>query len=284
MIRITKKPAKHPDVLYGQGDRIGTCKLAGETADLIKLFATNPERFDGTGKPAFPVDAKIYGHPDLKKALKTAQNGKCCFCEAKIPHICPGDVEHFRPKRAYLQGDGYETQKPGYYWLSYDWDNLLFCCEQCNRRDKANLFPLQDDATRAKSPDADLNAETPLFIHPVDEDPAQFITFHEEVAAPINADDQRAKWTIETLQLNEDTPDGKLDRRKEFLAKLKSIHQLASLPLDHPDIPNEPVLTARQQMLDALESTKQYTNMARANFAHRITWQPTTSRLASPET
>lgn len=272
MIQITNKAATHPEVLYGKGEQIGTCKLVGETTKLEELYISNPEQFDGTGDKNFSVKSDIYGHPDIKAALKIAQEGKCCFCEAKVPHICPGDVEHFRPKRAYSQGAGHATQKPGYFWLTYNWDNLLFCCEQCNRRDKANLFPLQDDAVRVKSSAEDLSAETPLFIHPVSEDPAQFITFNEEVAAPVTAGDQRAKWTIETLQLNEDTPDGKMDRRKEFLAKLKSIHRLASLPLGHPDIPEASVLTARQQMSDALGPKKQYTNMARANFAHRITW------------
>jgi uncharacterized protein (TIGR02646 family) len=272
MIQITNKPAVHPEILYGQGELKGTCKLVGETAKLEKLFISNLEQFDGTSKTTFKVDSKIYGHPDLKAQLKLAQHGKCCFCEAKVAHICPGDVEHFRPKRGYLQAAGEEMQKPGYYWLTYNWDNLLFCCEQCNRRDKANYFPIAAPASRAKKAADDLAAEQAIFIHPVSENPADFITFNEEVAAPVAAGDHRAEWTIETLQLNEDTPDGKMDIRREYFATLTRSFKVGSLKLEDYPALKEHILDARDHLKAALEPDKKYAGMAQANFASRITW------------
>lgn len=273
MIRITKKPEQHPPVEYAKGPKAGSCKLTEATNDLNDLFQTNPELFDGSQKsPTFSVDNGLYGHPDLKKALKDSQDAKCCFCEAKVVHICPGDVEHFRPKRGYDQGDGNGLQKHGYYWLSYDWDNLLFCCNQCNRRDKANLFPLLDDANRARSPADDLDAEIPLFIHPIKEDPTDYITFHEEVAAPVTAGEPRAIATIETLQLNENIPDGKRERRKKAFDTVATLMRFAPLPIPNPYLPDEDILDARHKVELALKPESQYAGMLQANFAHRITW------------
>ncbi len=84
------------------------------------------------------IKSDIYAAPDVKQTLKDMQHGKCCFCESKITHIAYGDVEHFRPKKAVLQ-DG-QLERPGYYWLAYTWENLLFSCELCNRREKGAWF------------------------------------------------------------------------------------------------------------------------------------------------
>ncbi len=273
MIQITNKPATHPEILYGQGEQKGTCKLIGETAKLEELYISNPGKFDGTEKPSFKVDSKIYGHPDIKAQLKLAQHGKCCFCEAKVAHICPGDVEHFRPKRGYVQDEDQGLQQPGYYWLSYSWENLLFCCEQCNRRDKGNLFPLLTPESRAETSAHDLAVEDPVFIHPVDDDPEVHITFNQEVAAPVDQHDQRAVWTIKNLQLNEDTPDGKMDIRREYFATLTRSFELGSLKLEnHPGVEHL-IVDARNHLEAALEPERKYAGMARANFAGKLPWK-----------
>jgi uncharacterized protein (TIGR02646 family) len=285
MIQITKKLTTSPIINYSQGAKKGTCKLAGETTRLENLYLSNPEQFDGSGDASFKVYSKLYGHPDIKEQLIAAQDAKCCFCEAKVIHTCPGDVEHFRPKRGFSQSADRAIQKPGYYWLTYNWDNLLFCCIQCNRRDKANLFPLQDEASRATSPADDLTAEQPLFIHPVQDNPADYITFHQEVVAPVTTGNQRAITTIESLQLNENIPDGKMDRRRTLLNNLNLFYRFAKLTLGNGVVPDEDIIDARREIENSMLAKRQYAGMARANFAHRITWtSPTTPKPAYPGT
>jgi uncharacterized protein (TIGR02646 family) len=72
----------------------------------------------------FEFKASVYGAKSVKKTLLTAQHGKCAFCESKFEHVAFGDVEHFRPKGGWIQTDGDQLTRPGYYWLAYEWSNL----------------------------------------------------------------------------------------------------------------------------------------------------------------
>lgn len=102
-----------------------------------------------SGEEALSFDRTVYAAPEVKQALCDDQHGKCAFCESLVRHVAYGDVEHFRPKAAYRADSGHPLRRPGYYWLAYDWSNLVFACELCNRRHKANLFPLADETRRA---------------------------------------------------------------------------------------------------------------------------------------
>jgi uncharacterized protein (TIGR02646 family) len=59
---------------------------------------------------------------------------KCAYCE----RLEKADIEHYRPKKSVKD----ETHD-GYYWLCYEWTNLLPSCVKCNR-DGAKLthFPI----------------------------------------------------------------------------------------------------------------------------------------------
>jgi uncharacterized protein (TIGR02646 family) len=122
----------------------------------------------------------VYGHSTVKRALIDAQHDKCCFCESKVTHVASGHIEHFRPKGGVRQHPDDELQIPGYFWLAYEWSNLLFCCELCNSRFKGNLFPLSNPAARARKPADRISAERTMFIDPAAEDPADHIGFREE--------------------------------------------------------------------------------------------------------
>lgn len=117
--------------------------------------------------------------------------GKCAYCEAKVVTTSPDYVEHFRPKGEVrdidnqivrIKIDGTEIDHPGYYWLSYDWKNLLPTCWNCNTRHKdpssgntigkGTRFPVEGEY--AKGPGEELN-ENPLLIHPVFEDPSSHL-------------------------------------------------------------------------------------------------------------
>ena len=208
MIRIVK-PKKPPAILTTKGRA---------RRDAHKAAHNRGER-------SFVFDAKIYAHKTVKEALIKAQHDKCFLCESKITHISHGDVEHFRPKAGYRQSAKDKLQKPGYYWLAYEWDNLFLACQICNQVFKKNLFPLANPKARATSHKKPVGKEEPIFIDPSKEDPELFIAFRREVPFPIN-NNPRARATIQGLGL--DRP--KLnERRLEIYKLLERLYELSQM-------------------------------------------------------
>jgi uncharacterized protein (TIGR02646 family) len=193
MIRI-EKPDRPPEVLQTEG-------VNGRRSHSVR-FAHDPEGFR-SGERAFDFDGDIYGSDAVKQALIDAQHRKCCFCESKIRHVTYGDVEHFRPKAGYRQTPDQDLQRPGYYWLAYEWTNLFLSCPLCNRRYKANVFPLRNPEDRATSHRDEISKEKPLFLHPGQDDPEEHIGFREATAFARDGS-ERGGRTIAALQLNRD--------------------------------------------------------------------------------
>lgn len=190
-------------------------------------YSRNPGVYQ-SGEKLFSFDSNIYAHKSVKQALIKAQYGKCCFCERLIS--TDGDVEHFRPKRAYKQATGQPLQRPGYYWLAYEWNNLYLACTGCNQRQKQNLFPLQNPTKRATSHHQSINDEQPLFIDPGKEDPEEFIGFRGEIAYSIEGN-PKGKVTCDSLGLNERAlPEARLEQ----LQRLKVLHQIVRLAAKQP--------------------------------------------------
>ena len=125
MIRIIKSPVPPA--------KLTEDVVLEKRRELEQLFDTDPAKYKAGGKGVkLPIDAKIYGHPQVKDQLKAEQHDKCCFCEADFTANGYGDVEHFRPKGGYQQTEKGKISKPGYYWLAYEWQNLFFSCQICN--------------------------------------------------------------------------------------------------------------------------------------------------------
>jgi uncharacterized protein (TIGR02646 family) len=73
------------------------------------------------GDPNIPAKAATrYNHPDIKDAVKKETYDKCLYCESKITHTQPGDIEHILPKRLYPN-------------LTFEWENLSLACRICNQ-------------------------------------------------------------------------------------------------------------------------------------------------------
>ncbi len=81
------------------------------------------------------------------EVLKKLYHGKCAFCETNTSAGAALRVDHYRPK-ILLRGDKTHL---GYYWLAYEWSNLLFICEICNRY-KSNFFPITINGVRVYHP------------------------------------------------------------------------------------------------------------------------------------
>jgi uncharacterized protein (TIGR02646 family) len=214
------------------------------------------------GEKDFPFNDQIYGHAEVKSSLQRIQDGKCCFCEAKILHISYGDVEHYRPKAGWTQSNE-KLNKPGYYWLAYDWDNLLLSCQICNQRHKKNFFPLLDSSKRALSHEHDITEESPVLIKPDQEDPGQFIAFKEEIPFPI-AEEQRGRSTIETLGLDRETLN---ESRRTKLGPVRILYNLArDIPVTTPEIKKKAVEEIKKIAIEYTADNAEYAAMFRAFF------------------
>jgi hypothetical protein len=139
--------------------------------------------------------SKLYAHNSIKHFFFSKEGsfaGKCAYCEAYI--LERKDLDHFRPKNGVtdehdhpimITVDDAEMPHPGYYWLAYDWRNLLPACNGCNQATtiegrkvgKHTRFPVR--GSHVHKPD-DLEAEEPMLINPVEEDPSPHFTFDEE--------------------------------------------------------------------------------------------------------
>ena len=188
-----------------------------------------------------------------KEFLKRLFRGKCAYCEGKYVLGEPGDVEHFRPKgrvvddefKPIRRGD---IEHPGYYWLAYEWKNLLPSCTDCNRfrnhervekrtkrreggAGKADRFPLQDEQKRAWKPDDEAYEEA-MLIDPTKVDPQEHFEFQTNgVIVPRTA---QAKKTLEIFGLNlrEDLIDARAkalkDARQTFETYISTINMDAA--------------------------------------------------------
>ena len=179
------------------------------------------EDFDSGKDPE--VSAALYSR--YKEFLLKLFNNKCAYCESVITNAQPGDVEHFRPKGRVVDDNfkpivvrrgGKQVQHPGYYWLAYDWTNLLPSCADCNRyrihgekapglsradvgAGKADRFPLRDEAKRAFVPDAEA-AEEALLIDPTKIDPGEHLEFLSN--GTIKPKTEEGKATLQVFGLN----------------------------------------------------------------------------------
>lgn len=147
------------------------------------------------GKRPPPFNSDVWS--ELKTfLLKKVFHNKCAYCDSNITVTSFGDAEHFRPKGKVTQKKGGKDEvvivdgeeHPGYYWLAYDWRNLIPACQRCNSDDgKMNQFPVKNGkyiASPEKGPDpATLDKEEePLLLHPYDEnlDPDAHIIYGEK--------------------------------------------------------------------------------------------------------
>ena len=171
-------------------------------------------------------------------------------------------MEHFRPKAGCRQTTNSRLLRPGYYWLAYDWDNLFLSCSACNQRHKRNLFPLAYPDQRAHSHTEDIALETPLFLHPVQQDPEQYIGFRKEVPFAINGN-RAGKMTIKALGLNRELlNEVRRDRLNMLIYLRKVVEQEAKLSANAEG--RKLVMDAKALLAEAVTDAGEFAAMARA--------------------
>lgn len=156
-----------------------------------------------TPTSANDISSAIYAAADVKKQLSTDQFSKCVYCESRLNGDY-GHVEHFRPKGGYTIPPSTVLITPGYFWLAYDWDNLLLSCSRCNTSYKKNHFALVDESSR-DIPNRDISREVALLVNPYAVNPNDYMEFHEYIIVPklIEGRESRiGRYTIDLLHLN----------------------------------------------------------------------------------
>jgi hypothetical protein len=182
---------------------------------------------------------------DLKEILlKGPFNGKCGYCQSKVGVTSYADADHYRPKKAVtIRQDaklvavpcGLSTH-PGYYWLAYDWHNLIPSCELCNRGEgKVDQFPTKNANRCVDSDDAEAldQAEEPYLLNPYKDDAEAHLRFGEDGHVVAIAGDLRGQLSIEVYGLDRD--ELAKERAKEMRNAWREIKS-ASLNFDWPAV------------------------------------------------
>lgn len=224
-----------------------------------------PANLQGQPAPARPEDINedIYGHQDVRNALKELQDGICCYCESYYADTSYGEVEHFRPKKAYRQDHNDHIHRPGYYWLAYKWENLMYACEICNRHYKKIFFPLRDSSKRFNPVTRDISQEEPLLINPYEEEhPENHLTFD---GVNIRAKSDNGQASIDYYGLNRESLN---ETRRGMLNPLKAMEDVLSLVTD-PANKQQAEERLRNSIQEAL-STGRHTLMIKCNFSEYL--------------
>lgn len=162
---------------------------------------------------------------------------KCAYCE----RITKADVEHYRPKNKVDD----EKHHNGYYWLCYEWTNLIPSCITCNREGgKHSKFPIignrvfsptfmisnkKLDKTALKVNQSPLINEIPYLLHPEIDDPNNFFEFEidpDGIGIRLTGIDpqKRGNSTVNICKLNRE--ELRIDRQRIVEEFTTSVHSL----------------------------------------------------------
>lgn len=207
---------------------------------VIKDYTTIPTKLNYTVAPLSTAYAdlivsknkhkfksSIYRGGSLSK-LKEIYKNKCGYCETVTAAGAELRVDHYRPKDMVKEDLLHLT---GYYWLAYEWSNLVLACEKCNRA-KSNKFPLEQNGVRCYQPLTEagttnldrgtfsishpsLSNELPSIVNPeVDTNLLHWFVFLPNGEIKEVNNHSRMKETIRVCKLNREPL--VLDRKKIF--------------------------------------------------------------------
>ena len=254
MIKI-EKDKYGPDIRYKNHPNAGMLTWKVSENQVIRDYANNPVPFQN-GTYIFP---NLHRSNEYRDALEECQGSKCCYCEKPLSG---GQIEHFRPKKAYQQNIGDPFIRPGYYWLAFRWSNFLMSCGECNQSGrKGNRFPIR--GVRALNQTSNLELEQMDLINPAEEEPSHFISFNKEV--PIGIDPKgRGELNIEVFDLRNRT-DLKSGRFDKFYL-YKTTQSIAKLPGPIASITGADIKRAKDILNRAKKSKQPFAGMIRENI------------------
>lgn len=162
-----------------------------------------------------------YREPQIKQRILEETHEKCAYCESKVTHVYPGDIEHIAPR----------SKSPE---LVFKWSNLTLACLECNRR-KGDYY----------------DKDMPL-INPYDDEPADHFLF----AGPMifhKPGSERGRLTRTRLAFNRPPL---IERRQERLENVVNLMDLWTRSSDGPA--KEALLT---ELRTGAQEDKEYSYM-----------------------
>ncbi|OSZ79040.1 hypothetical protein CAP35_12555 [Chitinophagaceae bacterium IBVUCB1] len=233
-------------------------------------------------------DSQHYGHDDVRVALDKIYHGKCAYCETRIEPVATPQVDHYRPVNTYTgeYPPGQRQNHRGYYWLGYEWTNLVLSCPACNGT-KSSKFHLSNPANRVTeapalvaylpnypehlASSASFSVEDPLLINPERKNPDIHLAVnYYGLLEPIN-DSPYGQATIDICDLNWD----KLYENRlavmskiidEINTQLYKRYRRDGLALTEGQF-KESLFTIFKKILERTTVTKQYNMVGRCMIA-----------------
>lgn len=174
------------------------------------------------------INSGKYSYQSIREKLLTLYDDKCAYCERKLSFRHRDDsryfnIEHFRPKGKVTDLIGHR----GYYWLAYEWSNLIPSCRSCNNF-KRNKFPIKgkrvfeihDDFNKWKANSNSYQIEDSLLIHPEIDEPNKHLKFK---GVKLKALTIKGRYTICVIGLKRDELlIGRQKIFKKYLSKFKN--------------------------------------------------------------
>lgn len=166
---------------------------------------------------------------DLKRNFIELFHYKCCYCEGPILNPNEGEINRYRPYDGVQDPNTFYADQ--YWWLVYDWNNLLFACKDCHQF-KANYFPIKGKRviisgksdlpyTKLTLSDQAYNVEEPLLLNPCIDHPNEHLGYGESTIIGLTP---RGQLTIELLRLNrESLVNARLQAKVELTASLRNL-------------------------------------------------------------
>ena len=192
------------------------------------------------------IDAhQIWQDKSLFKALSSVMEGKCWYSEAK-ELMSDRDIDHYRPKKKAKNID--DSEREGYWFLAYDWENYRFSSIYSNRlrKDKhtdveiaygkGTYFPLKA-GTAAALTKVRLVDERPYLLDPTVKSDAALISFNAfgkvvpNVPKNFTWERERVRTSAEYYHLNHSPLKEARKRRWQACQRnINKIIELCSLP------------------------------------------------------
>lgn len=190
MIYVDRTVISHPEVFYSNEIVVARRRL--------EEFYTRAKESRAQEKYSKPFEPEL--RDKFLKALRVVFNGKCAYCESNIPlEIVKSEYDHFRPKSG-ARGLEKEFSNDHYWWLTYEWNNLYYCCPECNQY-KSTWFPVEGARIPINTPyEQIVGSEKAILVDPCNDNPESHFSYTED--GIIEGVTDRGKVTIEIIKLN----------------------------------------------------------------------------------
>ncbi|MGJ1503103.1 hypothetical protein [Sphingobacterium multivorum] len=266
---VIKHDADKPDKLKHQ-----------DTIDMLNQITSSKNKnliSDAIYRDPYQDKDEIRSRVEDKLAI-TYLN-KCAYCE----RLEKADIEHYRPKKS-VKDEAHD----GYYWLCYEWTNLLPSCVKCNR-DGAKLthFPILGSRIHMptflsngkinlnlnKANSKPLIDEKPYLLHPEIDKPELFFEFEldssgEGVRLKGIDGDGRGNKTIEICKLNRQ--ELRLHRQREVIDPFVESIEASFVRLINCDIDDNNFANEIVNQLNTLKRNAVYFGDAGAGISESL--------------